>query len=91
MQVRIEFYRTRDGDEAHAVLGRATREAADLDEAVALARSLLHSLPMPQRPDAVTICDDGGTELCRCAVDHRNDGNLLAAGELLIEKGHEHD
>lgn len=92
MRVSIEFYRTRDRDEARAVLGRAIREVADLDDAIAIVRSLLHSLPMPQRPDAATICDEGGKELCRCKVDHRNDGNLLAAGELLIaRKGSEHD
>ena len=33
MKILIEFYRTRTADDAHAVLGRETVEAADLDEA----------------------------------------------------------
>ncbi|KQZ87110.1 hypothetical protein ASD64_06605 [Mesorhizobium sp. Root157] len=30
MQVVIEFYRTRNEDDAHAVVGRETKEAVDL-------------------------------------------------------------
>jgi hypothetical protein len=75
MEIRIEFYRTRDLDDAHAVLGRVTREAVDLDEAVEIARSLLRTLEMPQRPDAITICDADGKQLYCGMPDYRTDGN----------------
>lgn len=62
MKIVIEFYRTRDADDAHAVVGRETAEAADLDAAIALALELAQDLNMPQRPDAMTIRDaDGAT------------------------------
>ena len=51
MHIVIEFYRTRDRDNAHAVFGRETAEAADLDDAMEIARPLSQSLNMPQRPD----------------------------------------
>lgn len=63
MKVVIEFYRTRDEDDAHAVVGRETVEANDLDEAIEIARQLSQSLDMPQRPDAVTIRDTAGAML----------------------------
>lgn len=34
MRIVIEFYRTREKDDAHAVIGRETAEAADLDDAI---------------------------------------------------------
>jgi hypothetical protein len=62
MKIVIEFYRIRDADDAHAVVGRETAEAADLDEAIEIALELLRRLDMPQRPDAMTITDgDGNT------------------------------
>ena len=62
MKVMIEFYRTRVADDAHAVLGRETVDAADLDAAIEIARLLARTLNMPQWPDAVAIADaDGAT------------------------------
>ena len=62
MKIVIEFYRTRAADDAHAVIGRETAEAAGLDEAIEIARLLAGTLNMPQWPDAVTIADaDGAT------------------------------
>ena len=40
MKIVIEFYRTRDADDAHAVVGRESDEAADLDDAIEIARLL---------------------------------------------------
>jgi hypothetical protein len=62
MKVVVEFYRTRVADDAHAVVGRETVEAADLDAAIEIARLLARTLNMPQWPDAVAIADaDGAT------------------------------
>ena len=61
MKIVIEFYRTRDADDAHAVVGRVADEAADLDDAIEIARLLVPTLDMPQRPDAMTITDRNGT------------------------------
>ncbi|YBV95234.1 hypothetical protein M1D80_16535 [Phyllobacteriaceae bacterium JZ32] len=63
MQIVIEFYRTREKDDAHAVVGRETAETADLDDAIDVARWLSQTLDMPQRPDAMTITDAIGTVL----------------------------
>lgn len=63
MKVIIEFYRTRKTDDAHAVIGRETAEAADLDIAIAIAHQLSRTLEMPQRPDGMTISDGYGNEL----------------------------
>ncbi len=63
MKIVIEFYRTRDADDAHAVVGRESAEAADVDSAIELARQLSQSLNMPQRPDAMTITDSQGATL----------------------------
>ena len=63
MKVVIEFYRTRKTDDAHAVVGRETAEAADLDIAIEIAHQLSQTLEMPQRPDAMTISDGYGNEL----------------------------
>lgn len=63
MKIVIAFYRIRDADEAHAIVGRETAEAADLDEAIEIALELLRTLAMPQRPDAVTIIDDDGSTI----------------------------
>ncbi|MBZ9763388.1 hypothetical protein LB553_21240 [Mesorhizobium sp. CA8] len=63
MKIMIEFYRTREADDAHAVLGRETAEAADLHDAIEIARLLAGTLNMPQRPDAMTIADANGATL----------------------------
>jgi hypothetical protein len=63
MKILIEFYRTREADDAHALIGRETVEAADLDDAIEIARLLARTLNMPQRPDAMTIADANGATL----------------------------
>jgi len=63
MHIAIEFYRTRDRDDAHAVVGRETAEAANLDDAMEVARLLSQTLNMPQRADAMTITDAAGSVL----------------------------
>jgi len=63
MKIMIEFYRTREADDAHAVLGCETAEAADLDDAIEIARPLAGTLNMPQRADAMTIADANGATL----------------------------
>ncbi|WP_342634131.1 hypothetical protein [Mesorhizobium tamadayense] len=40
MKIVIDFYRTRDVEDAHAVVARETAEAADLDDAIEIARQL---------------------------------------------------
>ncbi|TJW02168.1 MAG: hypothetical protein E5W97_21510 [Mesorhizobium sp.] len=62
MKFVVEFYRTRVADDAHAVIGRETVDATDLDSAIEIARLLARTLNMPQLPDAVAIADtDGAT------------------------------
>jgi hypothetical protein len=63
MRIVIDFYRTRDADDAHAVVGRETAEVPDLDRAIEIARQLWRTLDMPQRADAVTITDGNGETL----------------------------
>jgi hypothetical protein len=63
MEMTFEFYRVRERDDAHARLGRVTREARGLDAAMEFARTLMRTLEMPQRPDAVLITDADGKEL----------------------------
>ncbi len=60
MRIVIEFYRTRTQDEAHAVVGRETVEAANLGAAIRLAHVLVKTLDMPQQPDAITITGTSG-------------------------------
>ncbi|MEQ9245167.1 MAG: hypothetical protein RLO21_04195 [Nitratireductor sp.] len=71
MQVAIEFYRTRDTDDAYAVVGREMAEAADLDDAMEVVRLLSQTLDMPQRPDAMTITDATGAALYSGAIDRQ--------------------
>lgn len=71
MQVVIEFYRTRDADDAHAVIGRETREAVDFEDAMEVALRLAQTLDMPQRPDAMTICDASGTVIYSGTLDQK--------------------
>lgn len=63
MKIIVEFYRTREADDMHAVIGRETAEAADLDNAIDIARRLSQSLAMPQSPDGMTITDAKGAIL----------------------------
>ncbi len=69
MKVVIEFYRTRDSDDAHAVVGREAAEATDLGEAIAIAHLLSQTLDMPQRPDAMAITDISGASLFSGTID----------------------
>ena len=69
MKIVIEFYRTRQADDAHAVVGRETAEAAGLDQAMEIARRLSQTLNMPQRPDAMTISDGDGNKLYSSKFD----------------------
>jgi hypothetical protein len=63
MKVVLEFYRTREADDAHAVVGRETADVADIADAMRLARLLWRALDMPQRPDAMSISDNEGNRL----------------------------
>jgi len=63
MRIVIDFYRTRDADDAHALVGRETAEVPDLGRAIEIARQLWRTLDMPQRADAVTITDGNGETL----------------------------
>lgn len=76
MNIVIEFYRTRDADDAHAIVGRETAQVVDLDGAISIARQLYRTLEMPQRPDAVSIIDAKGARLYSCAFEAAafNDG-----------------
>jgi hypothetical protein len=78
IQMSIEFYRSCDRDDSHAVLGRVTREADDLDDAVEVARTLLST------PDAMTISDAEGKELCRRAISHRIERDPVPSGDLFV-------
>jgi hypothetical protein len=69
MKIVIAFYRIRDADDAHAIVGRETAEAADLDEAIEIALELLRTLDMPQRPDAMIITDGDGSTLHSSRLD----------------------
>jgi hypothetical protein len=48
MKIRIEFYRTRDGDDAHAVMGTETADAEDREDAIRIARQFSLTLDMPR-------------------------------------------
>jgi hypothetical protein len=63
VKIVIEFYRTRVHDDAHAVVGRETREVSDLGEALCIARALSATLDMPQVPDCISISDAEGNRL----------------------------
>ncbi|OAP35328.1 hypothetical protein AU381_26430 [Sinorhizobium glycinis] len=69
MKIVIAFYRIREVDDAHAIVGRQTAEAADLDEAIEIALELLRTLDMPQRPDAMTITDGDGSTIHSSRLD----------------------
>ncbi|GHE81250.1 hypothetical protein GCM10019059_44060 [Camelimonas fluminis] len=63
MKVVIKFYRIRDTDKAHAVVGQETLDAANLEDAIEQAVRLSTSLNMPQQPDAMSISDSDGNEV----------------------------
>lgn len=63
MKIVIEFYRIRETDNAHAVIGQETADAANLDDAIEIAQRLAKTLNMPQQPDAMSISDSDGNEL----------------------------
>jgi hypothetical protein len=63
MKIVIEFYRTRNADDAHAVVGRETKEAMNTYDAIEVARQLAQILDMPQQPDAMTITATNGATL----------------------------
>ncbi|WP_249694076.1 hypothetical protein [Stappia sp. WLB 29] len=63
MKIVIRFFRVREADGAHAIIGCETLDAVDRDDAIALAARLRASLDMPQRPDGVTITDADGAPL----------------------------
>jgi hypothetical protein len=63
MKIMIEFYRTRDADNAHAVVGREIAEAIDLVGAIGIGRALSRALDMPQLPDCMSITDAEGNRL----------------------------
>jgi hypothetical protein len=63
MKIVIELYRIRETDKVHAVIGRETADAADLNDAIEIAQRLSKNLKMPQRPDAMSISDSDGNEL----------------------------
>ncbi|WP_027058551.1 hypothetical protein [Mesorhizobium loti] len=61
MNFVIEFYRSRDAEEA--TLDKVSLEAPTLRAALQGATALFHSLAMPQIPDRLRISDEHGTEL----------------------------
>lgn len=69
MQFVIEFYRTRKQDDAHAVIGRETAEAVDLEHAIRIAGVLARTLNMPQHPDFASIADTAGNTLRALELD----------------------
>lgn len=69
MKFVVEFYRTRQADDAHAVVGREAIEAGDLAHAIEIAHLLLQTLEMPQRPDAIAIADLSGAALFSGIID----------------------
>lgn len=74
MKIVIEFYRVRAADDAHAVVGRETADADDVDHAISLSRQLCRTLNMPQRPDVVSIADSEGNSLYSGMFDAVDDG-----------------
>jgi hypothetical protein len=63
MKIVVEFYRIRETDKAHAVIGQETADATKLDDAIEIAHRLSKTLNMPQQPDAMSISDSDGNEL----------------------------
>lgn len=63
MKIVIEFYRVRDADDAHAIVGRESAVASDVNEAIGIGRRLARILDMPQRPDGMAVTDGQGNRL----------------------------
>jgi hypothetical protein len=63
MNMVIEFFRIREADDAHTIIGQEIADATDLDDAIEIARHLWQNLDMPQQPDAITISDSEGNKL----------------------------
>jgi len=63
MMIQVEFYRMRMEDDARAVVGRVSYEVIDAQAAVTAAKSLFHTLDLPQKPDAMRIVDALGNKL----------------------------
>jgi hypothetical protein len=78
MKMTFEFYRVRERDDAHARLGRVTREAQGLESAKEIARTLMRTLELPQQPDGVLITDADGAELFSGSLD-REPKSLVSA------------
>jgi hypothetical protein len=68
MMITIEFYRTRDADDAHAVLARVNRDVTDETAAPRVARMLVRTIDLPQEPDEMVVCDAAGRALYRGPV-----------------------
>ena len=69
MKIVIEFYRIRQQDGAHAVVGRETEESGRSRRCdFEVAWRWRKPLDMPQRPDALTIADASGRALCTFAA-----------------------
>lgn len=73
MKVVFEFYRTREADDAHAVVGREAADVADIADAIEQARRLWRTLDMPQQPDGLSISDSEGRRLYSGAFEARAD------------------
>jgi hypothetical protein len=63
MKVVIEFYRIREWDNARAVIGQETSQAATRETAIKKAHALAETLNMPQQPDGMLIADGEGNEI----------------------------
>jgi hypothetical protein len=63
MQFTIEFFRVREGDDAHATLDRITQSGTDLEAVIVKAKSLFETLNLPQKPDGLRILDHDGDEV----------------------------
>jgi hypothetical protein len=60
---RIEFFRIRPSDEAHALLGRVPDDGPDLAGVKKRAKLLFYQLKMPQTPDGLRILNPLGVEV----------------------------
>jgi len=63
MMFTIEFIRIRAADNAHATLDRVLQAGADLAAVKVKAKSLFHTLDLPQDPDGLRILNEDGREL----------------------------
>jgi hypothetical protein len=75
VNIVVEFYRTRNVADAHAVVGRETKEAVNTGDAIDVARQLSQTLDMPQRPEAMTITDANDATLYSGVIDAEADNN----------------